>query len=143
MTLPVRIVFAAFAVAATMAFVSCAHEPSETNSPLVKLEPRYHMVPGRVAIHEDPVHRIRIPYELYPSESMRLGEEGSCLVRLTVGIDGNVAREEITVSSGSPRLDQACLNAYRSAHFIPATENGIPVVDTVEMPVNWRLSSHS
>jgi len=129
----------ALAAVAVMTFVACTHEPSKPNAPLVNLEPRYHVVPGRVAIHEDPAHRIRIPYELYPLESKRLGEEGSCLVRLTVGINGNVEREEISVSSGSPRLDGACVDAYRSAHFIPATENGKPVIDTVEMPVNWRL----
>ena len=140
--LSVRIARTAFAAAAVMAFVACADEPSKTKSPLVSLAIRYHVVPGRVAIHEDPAHPIRIPYELYPWESMRLREEGSCMVRLTVGIDGNVAREEISVSSGSPRLDQACLDAYRSMHFLPAKENGSPVVDTVEMPVNWRLGHH-
>jgi periplasmic protein TonB len=129
----------ALAAVAAMMIVACTHEPSKPNAPLVKLEPRYHALPGRVAIHEDPARRIRIPYELYPLESKRLGEEGSCLVRLTVGINGNVEREEISVSSGSPRLDRACLDAYRSAHFIPATENGKPVIDTVEMPANWRL----
>jgi protein TonB len=139
MTPSIRIMCAAFAVGTVMSLLSCAQEPRKTNPPLVSLEPRYHVVPGRIAIHEDPAHRIRIPYELYPPESKRLGEEGSCLVRLTVGIDGNVAREEISVSSGSARLDQACLDAYRSAHFIPASESGTPVVDTVEMPVNWRL----
>jgi TonB family protein len=135
----VRITFAVFAAGTAMALLSRANEPSKTNPPLVKLEPRYHVVPGRVAIHEDPAHRIRIPFELYPPESKRRGEEGSCLVKLTVGIDGSVVREEISVSSGSARLDQACLDAYRSARFIPASENGTPVVDTVEMPINWRL----
>jgi len=129
----------ALAAVAVLTFVACTHGPSKPDAPLVKLQPRYHAVPGRVAIHEDPAHRIRIPYELYPLESKRLGEEGSCLVRLTVGIDGNVKQEELSVSSGSPRLDRACLDAYRSAHFIPATENGTPVIDTVEMPANWRL----
>jgi outer membrane biosynthesis protein TonB len=48
---------------------------------------------------------------------------------------------ELRVSTGFPRLDQACLLTYRGARFLPATERGKKIVSTIELPIAWKLDN--
>jgi TonB family protein len=87
----------------------------------------------------DPAHPARVEWQLYPEESKRRGEQGTCKVSLTVGTDGSVRAAELRASTGFSRLDQACLLAYRGARFLPATENGKKIVSTIDLPITWKL----
>src|SRR5271155_1447022 len=87
----------------------------------------------------DPKHPAIVREEYYPDESKRRNEQGSCMMKLTVGIDGLVQDAVLTISTGYGRLDSACLKAFRSERFLPATQNGKPIVSTIELPINWRL----
>jgi protein TonB len=83
----------------------------------------------------------RIYGEFYPAESRRAGEQGRCVVRITVAVDGTTRDAVLESSSGFPRLDEACLKALVPGHMIPATVNGTPVEDSVSVPINWTLAT--
>jgi periplasmic protein TonB len=107
-----------------MILASCANQPAH----------RARSTP----VQFDPAHPARVAWQLYPEESKRRNEQGTCRVSLTVGTDGSVRAAELRVSTGFPRLDQACLLAYRGARFLPATENGKKIVSTIELPITWK-----
>lgn len=51
----------------------------------------------------------------YPARSRERGEEGTCLLRITVNRDGSLANVQLMESSGYPRLDDEALGAVRKA----------------------------
>lgn len=51
----------------------------------------------------------------YPPLSRERGEEGTCLLRITVNRDGTLANVQLMESSGYPRLDDEALSAVRKA----------------------------
>jgi TonB family protein len=93
----------------------------------------------KTKVRVDPAHPPKID-ENYPDESRRSGEEGICKVKLTVYANGDVGDVSLTLSTGYPRLDEACLKAFLSGGLLPATEDGIPVSTTLEIPITWKLS---
>ena len=95
-------------------------------------------MPVRTKVRPDPANPIHLG-ENYPAESKRLNEEGVCKVRLTVDADGTVHDVSITQSTGYPRLDEACLEAFVHGGLLPATEDGKPVAATLEIPITWKL----
>jgi protein TonB len=52
---------------------------------------------------------------------------GTARVEVQVGTDGEVVSVQLVQSSGDATVDQAALDAARSATFAPATLNGMPV----------------
>lgn len=89
-------------------------------------------------VRADPGHPLRIG-ENYPAMSRRLHEEGTCKVKLTVTADGAVRDVSLTLSTGYPRLDQACLDTFIHGGLLPASVDGAPVTTTVEIPTTWKL----
>jgi protein TonB len=97
--------------------------------------------PATTQIRLDPKHPLKVGEEYYPDASKRAGEQGRCVVQLTVAADGSVNHETIQQSTGFPRLDAACLNAVHGQRLIPATQNGQPIEQTVSLPIEWTLSN--
>ena len=95
--------------------------------------------PGRVPIKVDPKNLPRIGRNYYPIESVRLHEEGLCVVRVKVSASGDAQTLSLTHSTGFARLDQACLDAFNAGGLLPATVNGVAVDSTAELPIAWRL----
>jgi TonB family protein len=93
---------------------------------------------ARTGVALDPAHPILLD-DFYPPESKQAGEQGRCVVQMTVGKDGIVTQQSIVTGSGFPRLDRACLASVHGQHLIPATENGKPIEDVVSMPIDWKL----
>ena len=79
--------------------------------------------------------------DYYPPESRRRHEEGVCVVKITVMAQGDVEDPTLTLSTGYPALDEACLAGFRGQHMKPAIRDGKPATITAEMPVVWKLSS--
>jgi TonB family protein len=79
--------------------------------------------------------------DYYPPESRRRHEEGVCVVKITVTAEGNIEDPTLTLSTGYPRLDSACLAGFQGQHAKPAIRNGKPATITLEMPVVWKLGS--
>jgi periplasmic protein TonB len=91
-------------------------------------------------IAQDPKHPLKIGEEYYPDASKRAGEEGRCIVTITVAADGRITAAAIQTSSGFPRLDEACLKAVKDQRVKPATEDGKPVELTIGLPIVWKLT---
>lgn len=89
----------------------------------------------------DPKHPLKIGEDFYPDASKRAGEEGRCIVQMTVAADGKITNESIQQSSGFPRLDEACLKGVRGQRMLPATEDGKPIAKTVSVPIVWKLTN--
>jgi TonB family protein len=85
-------------------------------------------------------HPLKVGQGYYPAESLRAREEGQCLVQVTVMANGRFKDVHILHSSGYPRLDKACVDAFDGGRFIPATENGVAIEKTISFPVVWRLA---
>lgn len=62
----------------------------------------------------------------YPAISNRLGETGSVVLRMLVGVNGKVTDSKIQTSSGYPRLDEAARRALSLCKFEPAIVDGVP-----------------
>ena len=77
----------------------------------------------------------------YPSEAMRLEQQGTVAYRATVGADGRVVGCEVMDSSGSASLDAAtCSIIQRRARFRPARDqHGRPTEDKFSGRVRWVL----
>jgi protein TonB len=90
----------------------------------------------------DPRYPLRLGEAYYPDASRRLGEEGRCTLRLRVGADGLIQSAALEQSSGSERLDAACLAAVRGQRMRPASDDGRPVESTVSFPIRWQLAGH-
>jgi protein TonB len=94
----------------------------------------------RTAVVMDPKHPLHIGEDYYPDASKRAGEEGRCIVQVTVASDGRITGETIQQTSGFPRLDEACLKGVHGQHMKPATEDGKPVETTASLPIVWKLT---
>ena len=76
----------------------------------------------------------------YPDASRRAEEQGVTRVSYTIDPTGKVSACSVTVSSGSPRLDDAtCKIIMRRFRFNPAMRDGQPVAETKTQPVRWQL----
>ena len=92
-----------------------------------------------IGVRQDPKHPLKIGSEFYPDGSVRAGEQGRCVVQITVDIGGQVMHASLQSSTGFRRLDDACLNAVRGVRMLPATEDGKPVQKTTALPIVWTL----
>jgi protein TonB len=92
-------------------------------------------------VRPDPKHPLKIGEDYYPDASKRAGEEGRCIVKLTVAADGRIIDQAIETSSGFPRLDDACLKGVRGQRMIPAMEDGKPIQRTALVPIVWKLKN--
>jgi protein TonB len=95
---------------------------------------------ARTPIAMDPKHPLHIGEEYYPDASKRAGEEGRCIVTVTVTADGRITNAAIQQTSGFPRLDEACLKGVKDQRMKPATEDGKPVETTAALPIVWKLT---
>lgn len=78
----------------------------------------------------------------YPSEALRLNQQGTVGFDLDVAEDGRVIYCHVTASSGSQLLDlRTCQVMLDRARFEPARdEQGNPVPDRISSRVTWRIS---
>lgn len=85
------------------------------------------------------VDYLKNPPPLYPALSRRLGEQGRVMLRALVRADGTPAEVAIHRSSGSPRLDQAALDAVRRWRFVPARQGDTAIAAPVLVPISFTL----
>jgi periplasmic protein TonB len=124
--------------------------PQQETTAITQTTQVQHVAPPPVAVAAvvagtapkmDPKHPLKIGEEWYPDASRRAGEEGRCIVTMTVSGDGKVTGESIQTSSGFTRLDDACLKAVHGQRMLPATESGKPVEKTINLPIQWKLTN--
>ncbi|MGH7895239.1 MAG: TonB family protein [Candidatus Binatia bacterium] len=79
------------------------------------------------------------PLPPYPIAARQLGLEGEVLLRVFVAADGRPTNVVVLKSSGHAMLDESAAQTVRTRwRFIPATRNGVPVDDTVQVPIRFR-----
>ncbi len=76
----------------------------------------------------------------FPRQSQRLGEQGSVLLEMKVGVDGKVVDVRVIESSGYPRIDDCAVDAAWDWVFKPATRNGTPVEALANHRYTFRLT---
>lgn len=79
----------------------------------------------------------------YPVESRRKREQGTVVLTLILGLDGEVDSIAITGSSGFPRLDNAARDAVKGWRWRPTLRGGQPVRvrGVVEIPFVLRTDA--
>jgi periplasmic protein TonB len=77
----------------------------------------------------------------YPDAARRRGESGTAVVRFVVAVDGRIESTRLVKSSGYTRLDNAALDALRSATCHPTLDAGVPVRVVFEQPFVFGISN--
>jgi protein TonB len=85
------------------------------------------------------VHYRQPPQPVYPPQARRLGEQGQVRVKVRVAIDGIPGDAVVVESSGSPRLDQAAVQAVLAARFEPLRIDGRPQAALAIVPIHFSL----
>jgi len=83
------------------------------------------------------VEYVRAPAPVYPAESRRKRERGTCLLRVMVDSSGRPAQIQVERSSGYERLDDAAREAVEKALFHPYEVNGIAQPAQVLIPIEF------
>lgn len=76
----------------------------------------------------------------YPSVSERLGEAGSVVLQLLVGVDGKVSDSKVEQSSGYPRLDKAAVEGLSRCKFTPGSVDGVPAPAWAQIKYTFKPS---
>jgi periplasmic protein TonB len=79
------------------------------------------------------------PPPVYPRQSKRMGEQGTVVVRVLIGLQGTAEKAEIRISSGFARLDQAALETVQRWRYVPGKRNGAPEAMWFNVPVRFIL----
>jgi TonB family protein len=93
--------------------------------------------PAIPALRQGDAMHVVPPY--YPEAAIGARAHGICKLHVTVSEAGDVDALDITQSTGSVDLDQACLDAIYDAPFIPGRREGKFVSDTTDIVLDWRL----
>ena len=81
---------------------------------------------------------VRDAQPVYPQNAIDLGVEGTVVVTVVIGMDGNVESAEIFNSIS--QLDNAALQAARAKVFSPGMVNGAAVRTSMNIPIEFNLA---
>jgi protein TonB len=79
----------------------------------------------------------------YPPIAVRLNQQGTTTLRITVSAEGQVTDAKVADSSGFDSLDQAALKCIQSGSwggYKPAMQNGQPVDAQTQVKIVWKLN---
>jgi protein TonB len=110
--------------------IVAAPEPAPAPAPVVPAPA------GPVQVADLDARAVSIVAPKYPLESRRRREQGTLVLAVTLGPDGEVAGVSISQSSGFDRLDKAALDAVRRWRWSPTIRGGarVAVRGVVEIP---------
>lgn len=77
---------------------------------------------------------------IYPAWSKRMREQGEVVLQVHLDMSGKVVRTEISRTSGSPRLDEAAVQAVQRWRCQPATVDGRPVSAIALQSINFVIN---
>jgi protein TonB len=81
---------------------------------------------------------IYAPEPGYSEEASKAKFEGTCVLSLIVGIDGN-ARDVKVVRSLGKGLDEKAIEAPKTWRFEPGTKDGVPVATQIDVEMTFHL----
>ncbi|PUE07306.1 hypothetical protein B9Z51_14910 [Limnohabitans sp. T6-5] len=79
------------------------------------------------------------PAPVYPRMSKRMGEQGTVIVRVFIGLQGTAEQAEIRTSSGYDRLDKTALETVQRWRYVPGKRHGTPEAMWFNVPVRFVL----
>lgn len=120
LTVPQELTFESEAPAETISAVISPTTPQFTPPPMV-----------------ESVEYVRPPSPVYPAESKRKRERGTCVLRVMVDSNGRPAQIQVERSSGFERLDSAAREAVEKAVFRPYEVNGVAQPAQVLIPIEF------
>ncbi|MCX7995062.1 MAG: TonB family protein [candidate division WOR-3 bacterium] len=74
----------------------------------------------------------------YPEAARAIGAAGKVVVKVVVGVDGKVKSASIYSTFGNPACEEAALAAARQWEFKPATKDGEPFEQTIQIPFDFK-----
>jgi TonB family protein len=98
--------------------------------PRIKLDPSIPQLPADGGIR---------PLPNYPEDALAQRAHGICKMHIAVSATGAVSSIEITQSTGTGSLDEACKEAIYKSAFVPAKNGDEPVSGTTDVAILWRL----
>jgi protein TonB len=106
----------------------------------VAAEPSVPPTPVTMPVAGMQLQYLRAPAPPYPRDALRDGLQGSVLLRVLVGVDGQPLEVSIARSSGHRILDQAAREQMlKRWKFHAALQQGTPVQAYGLVPVNFSL----
>jgi len=84
------------------------------------------------------VAAVQTPKPAYPLELACAGVGGTVTLGLTVGVAGKPTEVRLVQGSGNEALDQLAQQGVREWQFNPATRNGQPVAQSIQVPVSFN-----
>lgn len=93
----------------------------------------------RIELPSSEAAHLNNPKPSYPALSRRLGEQGTVIVQVLIGIDGMAQQVKLKRTSGYERLDQIALSTVRTWRFVPGKRNGTPEAMWYDAPVSFVL----
>ena len=111
------------AVGAAGLLLACGSQPASTPAAASEVPPRAES----------------LVQPAYPEEARNAGVEGTAMVEVLVGADGEVLGCSLATSSGNSFLDEAAVGAARNSRFAPGTVDGKPVEMKVTVPFRFKL----
>jgi len=94
--------------------------------------------PATPAIAPTELAAIDTPPPAYPVELACAGAGGQTVLKVTVGVEGKPTEVTLVRSSGQTELDQSAQARVHDWKFRPATRNGQPVPQTIQVPVDFK-----
>ena len=128
---PVNVVYS-LTVPQELAFESEAPPPEAIAAAISPTTPEFTAPPMVEA-----VEYVRPPAPVYPAESKRKRERGTCVLRVMVDSNGRPAQIQVERSSGYERLDSAAREAVEKVLFHPYEVNGIAQPAQVLIPIEF------
>ena len=79
------------------------------------------------------------PRPPYPPAAFQARIEGRVILKIHVMPDGKPAEIQLLQTSGSAQLDKSALDTVARWELQPASKNGEPIDQWVEIPINFRI----
>jgi len=79
------------------------------------------------------------PKPPYPPMSKRLNEQGTVVMRVLIGADGQPQKAEIRKSSGFERLDRSAAETVMKWRYVPGKRAGVAEAMWFNVPINFVL----
>ena len=81
----------------------------------------------------------RLSFPERAARNARSGDTFNVVLVLRVNKQGGIDSVRVAQSSGNPRVDKEAQRQVRSGKFKPFTQNGVPVVGDVTLPVSYAV----
>ena len=113
--------------------------PTGSNASLASGSAVIPATPASLVLPSSDADYLNNPAPAYPRMSKRLGEQGTVIVRVFIGLLGSAEKAEIRQSSGYDRLDAAALETVQRWRYVPGKRHGNPEAMWFNVPVRFVL----